>query len=414
MERIGPLDVRHGAPASCPVLASGSIAVLSVALALLLQSALVVAPAPVSAPAETIVVTGVRMADLKAAVDACAGSAATAQPCTPRHDVIVSVRYAEAQFRTGDLRGARKTLYASSDRTRTHGKEEPIAISQLHIAQANVAAHLGDRDEVRRFTVASAVVLRDALGSSDPDTLAADLRFADLTAETDGRSAERYYVSIAKRAREAGHPGTAGVADLRRAWLLHLQKYDNQAKALLATLADSPNTSIRIAAAVSLARIARDRGDTSATDALVASLAKVPAGTGAATLLWQPKIGEPTDTLTRNPLGASIDYQTRSSDYNGVNWADIGFWIRPDGSVEQTEVLRGTPGNAWARPILTAIGGRRYAPFAAEAGEYHVERWTLTGGWVTPIGSLIRRRGGTPRFERLDLTEDPPAATHGG
>lgn len=57
---------------------------------------------------------------------------------------------------------------------------------------------------------------------------------------------------------------------------------------------------------------------------------------------------------------------------------------------------------------MAMVAGRRYIAIAGNddtPGHYRVERYTLTGDFGTPVGSLIRRRIRTPRFEQIDLTD---------
>lgn len=92
-------------------------------------------------------------------------------------------------------------------------------------------------------------------------------------------------------------------------------------------------------------------------------------------------------------------------------WVDVGFAIGADGRVESAEILRGSELKGWAKPLVKAIAQRRYSPVAESddlAGRYRVERYTLTADFGTPKGSLIRRRAGMRRFERIDLTVAPP------
>jgi hypothetical protein len=98
--------------------------------------------------------------------------------------------------------------------------------------------------------------------------------------------------------------------------------------------------------------------------------------------------------------------QPRSGEARPYSWADIGFWVRPDGSVAEAEVLRGSRNRGWTRDVVKAVQGRRYAPFAAEAaseGRCKIERVTLTYEHQTPPGSLIRRRSGLPSYHFEEL-----------
>jgi hypothetical protein len=170
----------------------------------------------------------------------------------------------------------------------------------------------------------------------------------------------------------------------------------------------------RVAARVLTARIARARGDKAATDAMIAALQNDP-DKGAPTLVYSPPYAKPTDPVHHDPFEVTADTQTRSGDVRGLLWVDIGFGIRDDGTVATPEVLRSSRTSGWASPLLKMVGARRYTPSTGNdetPGHYRVERYTLTADFGTPIGSLIRRRVSTPRFEQLDLTDGnvPPHA----
>jgi hypothetical protein len=105
-----------------------------------------------------------------------------------------------------------------------------------------------------------------------------------------------------------------------------------------------------------------------------------------------------------------------AADLSGIQWADVGFWVRPDGRTEDIEILRGSRGRGWMKPALDQIAARRYSASGgagAEGGVYRVERFTMAAEYQTPKGSLISRRVAKGGYEVLDLTE-APAAPPGG
>lgn len=127
----------------------------------------------------------------------------------------------------------------------------------------------------------------------------------------------------------------------------------------------------------------------------------------------EPPPPVPTDPVARDILAIPADPNTRPSDIARLQWVDIGFWVRGDGSVDSAEVLRGTRADGWATPLLRMIEGRRYAPCetaadAGETGRYRMERYTWTADYAVPVGSLVRRRLRNPHYERIDLTEAEP------
>nr|WP_295663051.1 hypothetical protein [Polymorphobacter sp.] len=378
-------------------------------LALVLTTAV---PAPAIEPPITI--TGTRLKDYAAAVDAC-----VAGPCSPKKDIVVSIRYAEALFRGGDYIGARGVLAKAVRRQAGAGAVEPVALSQLYLAQANVAAHYGEQRDVRTATYASARVTHEFLPADSPDRLWADLRVADLRLVNDRADGFKAYRKVAADARAAGQPSIAAAADIHRAWALHKTRLDSEAVRLLAELAATPGDAARpyrLVARVLTARIARDRGDKAAIDTVLRDIAGEP-DPGQPLLVYSPPLPRPTDPFYVDPFDVPVDHVVKSSDYAGLQWVDIGFGIATDGTVDTPEVLRSSRSSTWAAPLVKMIAGRRYTPSAATAGDdvpghYRIERYTLTADFSVPVGSLIRRRSREPHYEELDLTDGnaPPHA----
>ena len=170
---------------------------------MLLLSALALAaasPAPLADP--TIVVTGIPMSKLKAAVDRCVTGG-----CPPKEDIDASIRYAEGLFRTGKYQDARRVLAGSLGRTKGAAKDEPIALSELHQATATVAMHEGEQAVVKAATFARARVLHDALPANAPEVLTADLGVGDLQARLgDNASAATSYARVADAVRDDDQP----------------------------------------------------------------------------------------------------------------------------------------------------------------------------------------------------------------
>ncbi len=171
----------------------------------------------------------------------------------PRADIVVSVRYAEALFRSGKYVGAREVLARATHRNAGAGPVEPLALSQLYLAQANVAAHLGEQRDVRDATLASARVADDFLPAGDRDRLLADLRLADWRLDSQRLErtshnpavADAAYARIAEEARASGHADVAAAADLHLAWALHARHADARAGRLLAGVAAGTDPAAR-------------------------------------------------------------------------------------------------------------------------------------------------------------------------
>lgn len=80
-------------------------------------------------------------------------------------------------------------------------------------------------------------------------------------------------------------------------------------------------------------------------------------------------------------------------------------------------IRQSAPGvEAWDDVVLRGVAGRRYLPLglpANDPGVLKVERYTFTSSYDdTVTGTRIRTRGGQPRIEMLDLTQET-AATPG-
>jgi hypothetical protein len=93
-------------------------------------------------------------------------------------------------------------------------------------------------------------------------------------------------------------------------------------------------------------------------------------------------------------------------------WIDVGFWIRPDGRVEDIEIVRHRNESSWAEPLLHSISGRRYST-SDGSSTYRLERYTYTAGFDDqPRGRRIATRSPRARVEYFDLSETarPPAS----
>ena len=383
------------------------------AMVWLLQTAqpLVADPANID-DAGTITVTATRPSDLAAAAADCEKNR-----CPTRKDVAVTVSYASALFDAGDYREARRLLAAAVGRTKDAGRQEPLAVSQLYAAQAALSMHDGDQNTTREAVWASRNVLSDAPGVAALPRLTAEFRLADWQYRVgDNAGAAARYARIITDANANAQPSIADVASLRRAITLNALGRRTESVALLEELAaraDPDSAAVRRAALATAARQAFQAGDTAGSDGFASRLAASAAATEPL-LVSAPPMPRP-GVLANNKFDPMIgmDRGARGADVFGLRWVDIGFWIKPDGRVEDVGILRGSAQLGWAQPLLGYLGGRRYSPFAERAadsiGRYRVERYTLTADYVVPIGSLIRRRGRNPRFEMMEMTAAPPA-----
>lgn len=358
---------------------------------------------------DEIVVVGATLPDLEAAVARC-----EAGGCSVREDVIATVRYAEAQFRAGNYHDARAALGKSVSRTKNNADSDPFAVAELQTARATVAWHFGDQREALRATGATTRLL-DRHAPQSPNALMAQMRLIQAQYQIDGPT---YNIgrlkSLSERATDANQPLIAMRADLGRAAMLYQSNRRTEAMALLDSIqaSDLPQTgALRTAAQILAMRLAARDGDMAAVEALIARLTEEQKRLGPM-LVWSPELPVPNGG-NRAPSDLQMAIE-RSSDIIGLRWVDIGYSIGADGRVEDVEILRGSPRPNWASPLLKAIGQRRYTPSADPddlAGRYKVDRFTMTGDFRTPVGSLIRRRVANPRFEQMDLTVAAPRAT---
>jgi hypothetical protein len=154
---------------------------------------------------------------------------------------------------------------------------------------------------------------------------------------------------------------------------------------------------------VLLARLDRREGKLDTSDALIAELRGLHSTQPV--LLFAPQI----QLASRGRLegeGGSVTSLMATEDFDDV-WVDIGFWVSPDGRVDDAEILRSHGGTRWAEPLLRSIAGRVYSPIADPSGSYRVERYSYTSLMTNVSGTRLRQRSVDGRIEFLDLTAEP-------
>lgn len=356
-----------------------------------------------------IVVTGKR---LEAAQQACVRGG-----CTPLRDAQASIALAEAQFRKGDYLIAKRTLAAAVARNRDHAANAPKPVAALYEAYATVAYHEGDRESFRRAVAGQVHTLRDNLPAGDPAVTAVAPALGDMWIKLGHyHQAEMSLRSAEADAIRAGQDRAAMLVALRRAWLI--AAFDDRPRANR-MLDELERRSIAQDAGLRTAlRVVRFRiNAASADDAQVASFAAALARDQGAppVLLWSPRLPMGNIAATRaesRKFGGPDPLAPRSSDVAGLQWVDVGYWIRPDGHTDDVEILRGTRSADWGPAIVWQISGRRYMPLKAETapaagdapGLYRIERVTRHSRYTFPGGSFIRRRVQEDGYEYLDLT----------
>lgn len=393
----------------------------------LLASGIGAAPALAqSKPAETtdtrdpIVVTGVRLEDSEKALQDC-----IARHCPPDKDIAATLRHAENQFVAGRYKDARTTLLASRGRNKRFGKQYPVPVSDLLRANSRVAAHLGEGEAYRIGAYDVVSTLKAGLPADDPRILVAQIEVGDSFARFDRPdAAEDSYRAVARRAHALGYTNVEGYALLRIASLFSQYSQRNpgnyKAPALRALndLIDTPDPKLKPygkAAQVLKARLLMKGGDSSAVDALIAAY-RTEQPTTKPVLLFAPTI-KTTEMSDRAFNSGEQIGRIANKDFDD-QWVDISFWVAPDGRVTDAGVLRQSEhlSGGWAKPIVEAISGRRYAPLAldpSDPGVLRVERYTFTSRWTYQTGSRVRVRDPIPQIEVLDLSADAPAAKAG-
>lgn len=334
--------------------------------------------------------------------------------CTPLRDAQVSVAKAEQLVRDGRYLDAKRLLASAVARNRDQAASAPKPVAALYEAFATVSWQEGDQDAYRRAVNGQVRTLREHLPSDDPAVVDTGIALGDMWMKLGNfQSAGAVYEATEQRAREAKQEATAVSAAIHLAWLAVAQRRSQDARAILTRIEQSPiatDPEVRGVLPIIRMRIAVDERDDAAVDRFVTEIAAQDAR-HAPRLVWAPALKASAAQSASKDARRWNDRDpmlAHSSEVRGISWVDIGFWVRPNGRTDQVEVLRGTRGTAWARPVLNQIGERRYTVSAgpdAGAGAYRVERYTLRGDYQRPIGSLIRRRAGVPAIEMLDLTD---------
>lgn len=373
---------------------------------------------------ETIIVTGVRLEEALADLEKC-----LATGCPPLEDMQKSLRAAEIMVVNGDYRSASGLLEQSIGRNDRHAAKHGEVVAGLYRAHARVNQHLGEGDKYRRSTYRTLSSLRAAFPATDTNVLGGRLEVAGMLVRLgDLTLGLRAYRSLKQDAEKAGQPKVAAIADLRIAWAYLVWGKTYRARPRLEALAAHEDPDVRLAAKVMLTRLDRLSGRNTSMDELLAAVREQAAtATGPQVLHWSP----PMDLSVRprgmntglNVSGISADLVAAVAVEN--KWIDVGFWVTPEGRVQEAEVLRmSDDGGAWHDIVLRSVEGRMYSPVQAtpgSPGRYHVERFTLTSLWEDRTGSRLRSRSSTLRIESLDLTmnEDvqadtaPPSSTTG-
>jgi hypothetical protein len=394
----------------------------------LAASASVQTPPPVAGPG-TIVVTGRRPRDYRAALEAC-----LARHCPVNEDVDATMALAEALYIDGQYHDARTAIRQSLSRNRREARNYPEPVSDLYRANARVARALGLDRDAQFSTREILYTLQAGIPVEDHRHFTARFEIAQsLLAFGQYDQAHRMLGDIAARGRAAGRDDVVAMAELRQLWINHLfRPRGSPPAAELLAMAQSPNLRRSVGAKMLLVRIYGERGDRAEADRLMAELGP---GSRRRQLLFNPpyELVQREDGMGVRDRAQVIQQQgfTQEGSLSGQQeglfsssvadgmvdnvedkWIDVGFWIRPDGRVEDIEIVRHRNESSWAEPLLHSISGRRYST-SDGSSTYRLERYTYTAGFDDqPRGRRIATRSPRARVEYFDLSETarPPAS----
>jgi hypothetical protein len=343
--------------------------------------------------------------------------------CTPLRDAQASIALAESQFRDGVYLDAKRLLAAAISRNRGKAASDPKPVAALYEAFGTVALHEGDQNAYKTAVRHQVQTLRDNLPAGDPAVVSASTALGDMWIK-DGNyhQAVSTFRGIERAALAAGEERSAVLAGMKLALLSAMTGQVSAANRKLDELEARPiaaQPGFATALNVVRLRVATRNGD----EAEITRRIRELGGTGGAgpVLIWAPSYARDAiaeaRALRQTYLDPVKNPDLRSTDFERVHWADVGFWIRPDGRTAEAEVLRGSRSTGWTSLYLDQLAKRRYSASThpALAGElqqgvYRVERVTLRTRYETPPNSLIERRVAAGGFHVLDLTEDPKAA----
>ncbi|OWK28095.1 tetratricopeptide repeat protein [Sphingomonas dokdonensis] len=360
-----------------------------------------------------IIVTGKR---LEEAHDACVRG-----ECTPLRDAQASIALAEARFRTGKYLQAKNLLGRAIRRNRAKAATDPKPVAALYEAYATVSLHEGNWDDYQKGVYAQVRTLRDNLPPDDPAVQTAATAIGDMWLKVnDPREAIRAFELTEREALRDGQPAVAMLAGLRRVMVMNVQDRGAEAIALLDELEQRPIAqSPRYRTALQIIRLRVSARDADGKE-LARLIRALPTRQGDTPILIKSPRYDAITPVTASRAAAlgnaeglgNGHYGCRTMGVDAVRWADVGFWIRPDGTTADAEILRNSRGADWTDVILKQIAGRQYSPTAGEPdspGFYKIERLTQKSAYVTPECSNIARRKVMNGFETLDLTEEGSA-----
>lgn len=384
-------------------------------------------------PSPTIVVTGQRIDDFRASLEAC-----LARNCPTDQDIDASLALAESQILAGKYKDARRTLLASLGRNSDEARHYPIPVSDLYRANGKVAASLGYDDDFYRSTWGIYRTLKEGLPSDAVRQFSAKMEVAEMMGRTRGHERARlYYDSIAEEARREGRPDIAAIAELRSA-IRHLPPGSSWQVSAIRRIAALKGADMRapvLEAKLALARMAYEKGDegaaqaiqrdfaalkirrpiliyapsyemierdTTSTNEILAARSNRTQGTGLIAIPGSPTARVSSRGGSRGP--ATFGTSRIAPNVDDM-WIDVGFRITPDGRVADAKIMRSKGDTFWTEPLMVSLRARRYTPGRLnDPASHRLERYTYTSGYEGKTMTRMAGRSPNTRVEFIDLT----------
>jgi hypothetical protein len=356
---------------------------------------------------KAIIVVGRRVEDSERALAAC-----IARQCPPKEEIDASLAHAENQFIAGHYPEAQRTLTKARGRNMRYRKELPVEVGDLLRASGRMLALNGQRDASRITAIDSLDALKSGLPSTDRRIFVQRLAVGDAFAKN-GRfiAARDVYNRVASQADAAGDVRVKGYALFRVAGLYttiaaKVPDYRETAYQSLRRIDETTEPDLapfREAAKFLRCRM-EDRAGSDGGRACVQAAGADRVAT--AELIYAPPI-DLTNWRRENTSYVVVPHGDATT-----QWADVAFWIAPDGAVREIDIAR-TSANAngpWLKLVTEALGKRVYRPlkFApSDPGLRRIERYSLVYDLVAAKGSHIPVRSTLPHIEILDLTVEP-------
>lgn len=348
---------------------------------------------------QTIVVTGERLSDLRARLEAC-----LRRNCPPNEDIDASLALAEAEFLNGSYERSEGWIRDSISRNRRHRQTYPEPVSDLYRSQGRVQSHQGRDQLAAQSTYEILRTLRAGIPAEDHRHFTARFEIVQMELRAGNRNgALRELRELITQAEAAGRTDVvrrARIRELQLAYTIAPYGLNERRLVELARSADPEQSFEAVSARLFLARAYRDAGQIARADEMLAGVPRSDGDTRA--LRYAPPI-RLTAALTDNSPNPGILPGMDRDNFEDA-WIDVAHWIKPDGSVESVEIVRQGANASWAEPVLASIRGRQYEPSNDSAPSYRLERYTYTAARGTRTGSRLMARTGAARVEYLDLT----------